>query len=77
MNTQEKFELLIFPYEGKRDPCVCLEMAKNAELDDVIIVGWDKNGNLYLKGSPAQRKDVLMLLKTAETELMNQVFGAD
>ncbi len=77
MSVQVESNVRIFPFAGKLDPLVSLEVAKNANLDDVLVIGWDKNGDLYFAGSPASRKDVLMLLETAKVELMNQIFGAD
>ncbi len=65
----------MFPSTGKRDPISCLECAKNAELDDVVIIGWDKNGNFFLGGSPAKRSEVLMLIETGKRDVMNQIFG--
>jgi hypothetical protein len=40
------------------------------KLDDVVIIGWDKQGKLYFASSEPDGGDVLWLLETAKKALL-------
>lgn len=41
------------------------------KLEDVVILGWDKEGGFYFASSQADGGDVLWLLELAKKELLN------
>lgn len=47
-----------------------LEAAKN-EMENVVLIGWHKDGSLYFASNIADGGEVLWLLKKAEQELLN------
>ena len=58
----------LFP-TGIVDADALLEAAKNADLADVLIVGWDEGGELYFTSSVGQLKDISWLLENAQCTL--------
>jgi len=51
-------------------PSKVLEHASNANLQDVVVVGWDENGNLYFNSSSSDGAEVNWLLDSAKQELL-------
>lgn len=47
-----------------------LEAAKE-RLDSVVLIGWDKDGELYFASTKADGGDVLWLLEKAKQALLN------
>lgn len=47
-----------------------LATAAGAQLEDVVIVGWRENGEMYFASSQANGAEVLWLLRQAEHELI-------
>jgi hypothetical protein len=52
------------------DASVMLELAKNAKLSGVVIVGWDEHGELFFSSNKADGGDVLWLLEKAKRMLL-------
>lgn len=50
-----------------------LRWATEALCSEVIVIGYDKNGDFYFASSKANGPDVLWLLKLAERKLMRAV----
>ena len=48
-----------------------LEAAITVGLTDAIVIGWDKEGELYFASSIAGGADVLWLLEKAKKELLD------
>ena len=63
--------LRVFPLvtDQDYDPDVMLEVAKG-RLKDVVIFGWDKDGEEYLCSNLSDGGAVLWLLERAKTKLM-------
>jgi hypothetical protein len=47
-----------------------LATAAGAKLQDVVVVGWRENGEMYFASSNANGAEVLWLLRQAEHELI-------
>ena len=64
----------VLKFRGKTsvyiDPDVILEQAKE-RLDEVFIMGFDKDGNHYFASSSADGGDLLWLMETFKTMLMS------
>jgi len=56
-------------------PDVLLEVAKNAHLANVVIVGIDQEGELFLSASTASIQDVHWLLSRAVHKAVNGDYG--
>lgn len=52
-----------------RNPDLILEEAKG-ELDSVLILGWDKDGEQYIGSSIADGGDMLWLMENAKLKLL-------
>ena len=52
------------------DPDAVLDGAKE-QLDEVVVIGWDKDDCLYLAGNMAKASKVMWLLKKCEQALLN------
>jgi hypothetical protein len=42
------------------------------ELQDVVVIGWDKSGDLWLASNTPYQPDLLWLVKQAEKELFKE-----
>lgn len=51
-------------------PSLLLEAAARAELQSVFIVGWDKDGSLFLSSSVSNYPECLWLLEHAKRQIM-------
>ncbi len=58
-----------FLVRGDMDPDEVLEAAKG-ELEECIVIGWDKDGELWLMGNRAHAGDALWLLEVAKKTLL-------
>jgi len=52
-----------------------LEGVVEAEVDRVVVIGWDSDGELYFASSFANGPEILWLLELAKKELMEVVGG--
>ena len=64
-------EVCILPGLGKRDPAACLEVAKHAKLDEVLVIG-NGPGGFYIGGSMDLTRDICWLLHQAEVWLAGE-----
>jgi hypothetical protein len=48
-----------------------LDGATNAELEEVVVIGYDKEGEFYFSSNKANGGSVLWLLEQAKKELLN------
>jgi hypothetical protein len=55
-----------FPASTTLKPCQALESAKNLEWNDVIIIGYDKDGTLQIRSSMLTCSDAVFLLEKAK-----------
>ena len=71
----DKPDLNVVPFPGSTTadipPQSVLDGASAADLESVVILGWDKESNLYFASSNGYSPDVLWLLKAAEKELLS------
>jgi len=51
-----------------------LDGATNAELEEVVVIGYDKEGEFYFSSNKANGGSVLWLLEQAKKELLNAQF---
>lgn len=66
-------EIVEFPITtGRVDPDDVLEAPKG-RLEDVIVVGWTKDGDFYLACSTGELRDLLFLSKLLDKELMEEL----
>ncbi len=49
-----------------------LASAAGAKLQDVVVVGWRENGEMYFASSQSNGAEVLWLLRQAEHELIEE-----
>ena len=61
----------LMPGATNVSPDVILRKAQNWELDEVIVLGWDKNGDFCIGGSHNKLSDISWLLRNAENWLEN------
>ena len=64
-------EVKIFPGQGTYDADAMLDAARNAGLEDVVIIGWDKDGELFFSSNQESKPMILWLLKQAESFLLD------
>lgn len=57
----------------KTDPSRILQLALKAELADVVVVGFNKDGDFWFSGSDPDGSEVLWLLERARHKLMLMV----
>lgn len=48
-----------------------LESALKEDLEEVVVIGYDKEGEFYFASNKADRSSVLWLLEQAKKELLN------
>ena len=65
-------KLCLFPVVTylDHDPNVMLELAKNGDLKEVVILGFDKAGDFFFSASKSGGPDVLWLLELAKKQLL-------
>jgi len=73
----EKTNVSILPGSGKRDPNAMLEAAKIAELDEVVILGFRKDGSLFFSGSEISSKQIHWLMSCGMDEFWRLVNDDD
>lgn len=63
----------IFPgiTPNKYDANITLEAATRADLDEVIVLGWDKDGELFFSASNGNGPECLWLIEKAKLALLN------
>lgn len=59
-------------FHGRVEPDVVLEAAKG-KLEDVIVIGWDKDGTFYMASSTGELRDMLFLSRLLDRELMEEL----
>ena len=52
------------------DPKIMLEMAKNVDLEEVVILGLEKDGSFFFSANKPGGPDVLWLLELAKKRLL-------
>lgn len=71
MNTITK----LYPKDAARNPDAVLEQAIG-QYDKVLVLGWDKDGNLDARASTnADRKDLLWMLEGFKLDLFSLIEG--
>ena len=65
MNDEDR-KIAILPGTGKRDPDAVLELAREAGLTSVLVVGWGDDGNLFMCSSAAKYREMDWLLANAK-----------
>lgn len=56
---------------NRYDPKIMLEAACRVELDSVVIIGWDKDGELFFSASDGDGPECLWLIEKAKHALLN------
>ena len=64
-----KNSIRILPVPGPVNPDAILEAAKNADLTEVVVIGWDENGGMFFSSSATKLKEIDWLLSNAKIEL--------
>ena len=59
------------------EPAYVLEKARQADLDIVVIVGADSEGNLYFAGSHSENAEVNLLLDYAKAQILGIATSQD
>lgn len=72
--AEEKGELFAFPAEGIETDAY-LELAKKWNMEEVLILGWDDDGNLCLGGNQGKLADINWLLERARHWVQEQADG--
>lgn len=54
------------------DPDTILSLARQADLKEVLVIGWIGDGDLYVAGSHPQYKDIFWLLENALSWMREQ-----
>lgn len=52
-------------------PETVYDMAKEADLQDIVIIGWDADGHFYYNATTADSFKALWLLEKAKQALLN------
>jgi hypothetical protein len=62
----------IFPgvTPNRYDPKITLEAAARADLQDVIVIGWDGEGELFFSASNGDGPECLWLIEKAKAALL-------
>lgn len=64
----------VVPFDGitrlNTDPAMTLERAKEEIGGGVVVIGWDKEENIYFASSLADGGDILWLLEKAKKTLL-------
>lgn len=55
------------------EPNLILEGAHEADLADIVVIGWDKQGGFYLAASSGYRPDQLYLIEQAKIEILREL----
>jgi len=53
-----------------------LEAARNWDMQEVLIIGWNKNGEFTIGGSNGELKSISWLLKNGESWLSDEIIAA-
>lgn len=53
------------------EPAAVLEIAKEACLDDVLVIGWDSSGEIFVSGSSTSLPENYWLLGCAKKWMIN------
>lgn len=56
---------------NKYDPNITLEAATRANLSDVVVIGWQADGELFFSASNGDGPECLWLIEKAKTALLN------
>ena len=64
-------KLFPLPTSKDHDPDVMLQLAKG-ELDEVVIIGWDKDGELFFSSNVADGGTALWLIEKAKKALLGE-----
>lgn len=54
-----------------------LTLAYKKKLTSVMVIGYDEDGNFYANSSSDDGRDILWMLKRAETAIMDAALGYD
>jgi hypothetical protein len=54
-----------------------LDGAHDAQLDDVLVIGYHENGELYIASSSASLADLYLMSNIASDFLLNQVIDGE
>ena len=68
-----KNNIRILPTSGEVHPDAILEAAKNVDLDKVVVLGWDKDGDLFFSSSCGLLRDIDWLLGNGKDALWNMM----
>lgn len=69
--------LRILPGLGERDVTAILEAAKNADLQEVFVIGWTKDNDLFTSGSVKYREEASWMMRVAEHVLVADLVRPD
>lgn len=61
-----------FPGTGKIDPTALLKMAEGWDMDEVVIIGKNADGDRMWGASSDETRDLLLHLEWAKTRLMRE-----
>lgn len=66
-------DVVLWPKLGELPPAAVLADAAQRELDQVFVMGFSKDGDVYFAASMADGGDLLWLMEVAKTRLMTTV----
>jgi len=68
--------IVIFPF-GKMEPSILLDKAKDWGLEEVLVMGLDKDGALISGSTHDEWRDLIYLLKIYGARLNYNMFGME
>jgi hypothetical protein len=68
MNNKEVIRL---PASEHYTPIQALQSVLNEDLDDVLVIGYDKSGELIIRSSKMNRADALFMIEKARDWTLN------
>lgn len=60
----------IVPFPSPAKPEEVLEIAKSVDYNDVMVIGWDKAGDMIVVASEMTDQDMLYLLALAQRDIL-------
>lgn len=66
-------EIIVFPESGPLEVGTAIELSRQADLKDVIILGWNKDDNLYFSHSFTYNEEINWIMDIAKHSLLKRV----
>lgn len=70
-------KVAFLPASVTMTPEQALDSAKHLELKDVLVIGYDADGDLLIRSSRMIRRDALWMLEAAKIQVMKELYHND